>query len=235
MSNESPLVPPDKGEEELVVHNLPGTGNGDTDRVENNIRRIAEVRLGNGAHPDKLQRDLNHLKAELAGLVAQEKELRLEKVRLVPERDALRERVINLKRERMKKDSQLASIRSKINEVREASGSEGNGEIERLERRIRELNDDIDAFRETLSMHRRDRFRVLDLLIEAQSRLQDKLTESTLWQLLDLENEVSDDEGRKGKSGLTAELLGRLLLLEKEEAQICSYLNRNRNRPNIGK
>ncbi len=70
-------------------------------------------------------------------------------------------------------------------------------------------------------MHRIDREEVFLMLVHAQARLQDVLTERLLQRILLVEKETEGAPGRKGYSGIVAELLGHLLALEKEEA----YLN----------
>jgi hypothetical protein len=177
-----------------------------------------------------LQEQLDGLHNDLTLVIIGEKELRIQRFALSAERERLNRRVLDFRKERLRKESLTASRRSKLNALRREMKEGLESEIKNLEEQVRELQEEVDAFRETLMLHRRDRDRVYNILVTAQSDLQDKLTESMLWKIVGLEESQDEKPGRRGKSGVVAELLGRLLVLEKEEAQLSSVIYRNQDR-----
>jgi hypothetical protein len=64
----------------------------------------------------------------------------------------------------------------------------------------------------------------------ARDELQDTLTEALLWRIQALDAKPGAG-GRRGQAGVTAEFLGRLLVLEKEQAQICGIIARRCSLP----
>jgi len=228
VANESPEVPLDR---EGMLHPPLGSvkpGVLDTEHISANIQRLLDGRLADDASINALEKRTSELRDALSKTLSGEKSLRIERVKACTKRDRLRARALELKRERLSKDAKVASRRVRLSEKRKEAAQDHQAEVNMLEERIHALNGDLDAFSETLMLHRRDRDRVLDKLITARSVLQDKLTECMLWKIVLVDESGDDDEaiGRKGISGVTAELLGRLLVLEKEECQICSLLNR---------
>ena len=202
-------------------------GSADPARVRDNIQRLIDNRLADDAATSAMEKRATELRAALKKILDDEKRLRIDKVRASAERDRLKAGILELRKERLKKDSVVASYRSRLVSLRVENTGTATSEDERLEAQVRELRSDVEAFRETLNMHRRDRDRVFNRLLKAQSRLQDKLTESMLWKILNLDSSEDEEPGaRKGISGVAAELLGRLLVLEKEECQVFSLLNR---------
>jgi hypothetical protein len=78
-------------------------------------------------------------------------------------------------------------------------------------------------------VHRRDREDTFKLLSSALCRLQDLLTESLLWRIQSIQTDLIEFEGgRSGVAGVVAELLGRLLVLEKEESQIFGLISKKK-------
>lgn len=228
MANESPEVLSDR---EGMLHPPLGSvkpGVLDTEYISANIQRLLDNRLADDASINALEKRTAELRDALSKTLSGEKSLRIERVKACTKRDRLRARALELKRERLSKDAKVASRKVRLSEKRKEAAQDHQAGVNMLEERIHALNGDLDAFRETLMLHRRDRDRVLDKLITARSVLQDKLTECMLWKIVLVDESGYDDEaiGRKGISGVTAELLGRLLVLEKEECQICSLLNR---------
>jgi len=201
-------------------------GREDADRVKANLQRIAESRLHEDTPVSELERYALELKGRLTRIIIEEKRLRMEKVRLAQELARIRQQVLDLKRERLQKSTLEASCQARTAAAKEEAATGGPSEVERLERRAAELEQDVDAFGETLSLHRRDRDRAFRLLQNAQSSLQDLLTENVLWRIVAMESGAGEEPGRSGKSGVTAELLGRLLVLEREESQVGGIISR---------
>jgi hypothetical protein len=196
----------------------------DTTRLWGRIQKLLESRLKEDASIDHLKKRERQLCDALNITILEEKKLRLEKVRTTGKKNQLKERVLILKRERLQKDTMYTGHKTRMAIYREKGTLPITGEVERLEQRRDELSGDLDAFRETLVMHRRDRDRVYQMVIEAQNELQDKLTESLLYQILNVERIENREPERTGVTGVAAELLGRLLVLEKEESYISGII-----------
>jgi len=220
VTHEPPLVPPEPARENAPSDAGESTENHGIERVRDSLKKLAETRLRQGA---------SVLRRHLADVISEEKDLRITRARLNAERERLRMSVIDLSKDRMKKDSIISSYRSRLAGLKTQEWDESHGEIERLEDRIERLRGDVDAFTETLLMHRRDRDQVFRLLVDALSHLQDLLTENVLWRILALESEAEGEQGRSGVAGVAAELLGRLLVLEKEESQLSGLVARMRS------
>jgi hypothetical protein len=159
------------------------------------------------------------MNAQLADICVEEKKYRLERMKLRRQRDTIHDSVLQQRRERLEKASKIICERARIQALLSESGSTLS-ELERLEIQVTEKECELKSFGETLTMHRRDRDRVFSHLATAQSILQDKLTERMLWKILESQSEESGDDTQTGIGGLAAELLGRLLVLEKEESQL---------------
>ncbi len=193
-------------------------------RLWGRIQKLLESRLKEDASIDHLKKRVRQLRDALNITILEEKKLRLEKVRTTGKKNQLKERVLILKREKLQKDTLLTGHRTRMANYRENGTVHITGELERLEQRRDELSGDVDAFRETLVMHRRDRDRVYQMVIESQNELQDILTECLLYKILDVERIEDGELERTGIAGVAAELLGRLLVLEKEESYISGII-----------
>jgi DNA repair exonuclease SbcCD ATPase subunit len=229
VTQEPPLVPGEPARENAPTDAGESTEHDRIERVRDSLKRLSESRLRQGASMQELEERVSELRGHLAEVISEEKDLRITRARLNAERERLRAAVIDLSKDRMKKDSIISSYRSRLAGLRMQERDGGHGEIERLEDRIERLQGDVDAFTETLLMHRRDRDRVFKLLVDAMSHLQDKLTENVLWKILAIESEAEGEQGRSGVAGVSAELLGRLLVLEKEESQLSGLVSRMRS------
>ena len=208
---------------------FPGKGeskdSADEARVIENLRRISAFRTGEEKSPEQLKELQDSYRSELEEILKNEKELRIEKAKNATKRDRLRSWILELQRERLEKNSRVSELRTQLRAERDKLGEGSEGELRRLEIRKAELTEDVTAFTETFIMHRNDRDRAFLRLSKAQASLQDLLTEEVLWKIMDLSaSEPANERGRTGKSGLLAELLGRILVLEKEEAQITGLL-----------
>jgi len=196
------------------------------DNSKEEITQPADREAGGEFVVRSLIAHVGELKSALNESVESRKVARIEHAKLTKLRDQLKSSVIDRKKERLSKESEAASVKAKLREAREAKSAERTIEIERLTNRVSDLESDIETFRETLRMHRRDRDRVFMNLQEAYSILQDLLTQNVLWKIVQMESETGTEVARQGLPGFTAELLGRLLVLEKEESQVSGMLDR---------
>ena len=216
------------GESEKVRPPVPeGGDSGGAGHVQESLRRLSRSRLRAEGSIDELKQRARSLRDEMTGIIREDKGIRIERGRLTSTRDGLRAKVIELRRERLEKQTGLSAARVALREERQMIQEGGLSEVERLAHRVQDLREEVDAFEETLRMHRRDRDRTFNALLRAYGELQDLLTEELLWKIVTLQGE---EEGRKGervgKAGLAAEMLGRLLVLEKEESQLAGLLAR---------
>ena len=221
----SPDVSPVDGEGQRR-HLTGQIGRRTADNSEVKITQPTGMEAGGELVIQSLTAHIGKLKSVLNESVESRKIARIEHAKLTALRDELKSSVIDRKKVRLSKDSEAASLKAKLREAREAKSAERTIEIERLTKRASDLENDVETFRETLLMHRRDRDRVFMNLLEAHSKLQDLLTQKVLWRIVQMEDEPGTEVARQGLPGVTAELLGRLLVLEKEESQLSGILNR---------
>jgi len=202
-------------------------------RARAGIEKIARSRLEQDVPLSKLEGEVEKLRSALAEVVSEERDLRIERVRLSTRRDNLRKAGLGLRRDRLEKEAKISSMRSRISALLDEVSATHVDEVERLGARVEDLKDMVEAFREALLMHRRDRNRVLRLLHGAQSSLQDLLTTGVIQRIVELERESGNERGsgRVGKAGIAAELLGRLLVLEREESHLGGRIMRRRVDP----
>lgn len=225
MTHESP-VPPSRrnGDDQPPEERYEKSGAGHPDRVRESIRKLAQARLRQDISVSELEKVRSEMNAQFERICASEKKLRIERLQLRKKRDSFRAAVIGLRKKRLEKASRIDSVRARIESIRSGSSEGFLTEVERLEKHLGELRSELDAFRETLIMHRRDRDRIYGRLCEAQSALQDRLTERMLWRILEARDEGMDEEEGDEREGLAAELLGRLLVLEKQGSQLESLI-----------
>lgn len=226
MAHDLPAAPKDGGGEKAGP---PAAGRNDSDaagRVQESIQRLSESRLRAEGSIEDLGKRAESLRAQMTAIIGEEKAARIDRGRLSSRRDTLRAQVTELRRERLEKQTGLSAARVALREERQLVSEKRLTEAERLAHRVEDLREEVAAFKETLRMHRRDRDRTSDALLKAYGDLQDLLTEQLLWKIVALQSEEGDKgkSERSGKAGLMAELLGRLLVLEKEGAQISGLL-----------
>jgi hypothetical protein len=220
LTHESPVPPSRRDDDVKPPADRPEqSGAGHPNRVRESIRKLAQARLRQDISVPELRDVLSQLKEKLAEICADERKARLERLKLRKRRDLIHAAVVKLRQLRLKKSSRIVTESSKIKIILSES-EEPLTEVEALERKKNDIEADLEGFRETLRMHRRDRDAAFRELAAAQSVLQDKLTERMLWKILEAQSDESRDEEHRGIEGLTAELLGRLLVLEKEESQL---------------
>ena len=220
MTHESP-VPPSRrdGDDKPPAEKPEQSGAGHPDRVRESIRKLAQARLRKDISLPELRDVHSQLKAKLDEICTGEKKQRIERLMLRKQRDLIHDSVIQLRKEKLEKASKFISEHVRVQTL--LSGSEGQlTEVDQMERQVIEKECELKSFRETLTMHRRDRDIVFCQLASAQSILQDQLTERMLWKILEAQSEESGDDEHRGIEALAAELLGRLLVLEKEESQL---------------
>lgn len=210
------LPAPISGSEDLV----------DSSGVAENIKLILKHRLAEDPSLSDLERYLETLRQKLAEIIQKGKKLRLKRVKLIRKRVRVHDAVLDLQKGRLSKESKLASLRSRLNILKIDMETGGIAGVERLLKQIKELDGNIEIFRETLEIHRRDRLRTLEKLQYANSNLQDLLTERILDRIILAEPENDNGENEPDLRDLTAEILGRLLVLEKEESCLAGRINR---------
>jgi predicted nucleic acid-binding Zn-ribbon protein len=195
-------------------------------RIQENIKLLADVRRRENLSVDRLEDNLTRLRDFMTLVIAEEKRLRMERARLSTDRERLRTRVLDLRKDRMAKEALISQRRLELKELKRAVYENSADEVARLEKRAKELEIDVEAMEESLRVHRRDREEAFRDLAGAQDILQDELTEMLLWRIQWLSGDIDEEGGRKGLPGVLAEFLGRLLVLEKENSQVCGLLSR---------
>lgn len=220
MDTEFPVVPRDPDNENLSVHNEEPADSEKEKFVRSGNSRLPAGGLDAEATLEQLRGRIQTERKKLKDFFAGERGIRIERARLNRERDSLRPHMLELKRSRLQKQSDISDLRSGLRKLQEGSDGTPAGEINHLKNRISDLEGDVAAFSETIVMHRRDRDRVFDRLVSALEILQDLLTEVMLKKILHVGGNKPENEGRTGPAGVVAELLGRLLVLEKESANL---------------
>jgi len=222
---ESPTVPPRRTEDQNS-HFHGHTGRRDADREKQDSKRQTKAGPDAVFNVHALSEHVETVKSELKDIFDSVKSVRIDKARLTAQLENLKASLIEKKKERLHKEAAVASGRARLQLEKSTTSLENNGDIERLKLKIDELKTDIETFREAFRLHRRDRDRAFQQLCDSQSKLQDCLTQEVLWKIVQLEAESDDETARQGLPGITAELLGRLLVLEKEECQLGGFLDR---------
>jgi hypothetical protein len=190
------------------------------EHVRGNIARIAKSRLHEDKTPEQLSALQKSLHQRLSVVFNEDKVNRIERARLTSARESLRAKNLELKKLRMAKDALVSGKRAALKDLRGIASQTSVWEMERLERRIKDLTSDLEDLEDTLRLHKRDREKVFKDLGIASDDLQALLTESILWRIQRLNGEPIEEGGRKGMAGVCAEFLGRLLVLECEGAQV---------------
>lgn len=226
MTQEFPVDPAEGIDKNPSPPSVRETDSEKAERVRDSIGKLSETRLAADAPMDQLRNRVGVLRRQLLEAIEEEKKVRIERARLSRRHDGLRGHHLDLQRLRLQKMSEQAQIGSKLKALAEGTDSSAKGELTRLEERVRELTGEVSAFKETLVMHRRDRDRVFDRIIQAWESLQDLLTEQLLTKILIFESSPEELKGGSGLCGVIAEFLGRLLVLEKEGAHLAGMLRR---------
>ena len=230
VTHEHPIVPHQDKSGSFPV-SIPDTDPPvESSRVSDSIDVISEYRIREGATPEEIRQYSEVLSQKLAGIIREEKVLRIERVKLSRKLENLHRKNLEYKKDRLKKDSRIATLKSRCSAVKVEIHDGGPSEIERLEKRKIELESDIAMFQDTMEVHRRDRIRTLVSLQSANSRLQDVYTEEVLDRIIKsgIKKEGADEdrEEEADLSALAAEILGRLLVLEREESYLFGVINR---------
>ncbi len=228
VDTEFPVVPRDPDNENLSVHNQGPANIEKEKRVRSDISRLSADRPDTEATLEQLRVRIQTERKKLEDFFAGERGIRIERARLNREKDSLRPHVLELKRSRLQKHTDISDMRSRLRKLQEGSDGTSAGEINQLQDRVSDLEGDIAAFIETMEMHRRDRNGVFDKLMSSLEVLQDLLTEMLLARILQVSGKKPENEGRVGPAGVVAELLGRLLILEKESANLDGIVAKNR-------
>lgn len=233
MTHEHPIVP-DQDKSGISPVSIPesnetNVGSGVTEKIET----IFKYRMMEDMPVAEIEQQAVKLKDAILELVRDGKRLRLERVRLNERHETSHSRNLELKKDRMKKESRVAMLRSRCAAIKMEISNEGPTEIERLEKRKSELESDIGMFRETFEVHKRDRLRTLIMLQRANSMLQDVYTEKVLDKIIAIGQAGEESNKSTDLSGLTAELLGRLLVLEREESYLFGMINRSNEDENF--
>ena len=220
-------VDPQNGKPEGLPVSISGSEDlVDSSGVAENIKLILKHRLAEDSSLSDFERYLETLRQKLGEIIRKGKKLRLKRVKLIRKRIRVHDAVLDLQKGRLSKESKLASFRSRLNILKIDMETGGIAGVERLERQIKELDGNIEIFRETLEIHQRDRQRTLEKLQYANSNLQDLLTERILDRIILAEPENDNGGNEPDLRDLTAEILGRLLVLEKEESCLAGRINR---------
>ena len=229
MTRENPIVPNQDHSGSLPV-SIPEVGDSpDVSRVVEKISIISEYRKKEDIPVAILAKQVEELQDEIAGIFSEGKKLRMERVELMAKVDKLHQQNLELKKGRLKKESKVATLKSRCAAVKIEISNGGPSEVERLKKRKSELESDIAMFQETMEVHRRDRSRTITMLQKANSTLQDIYTENVLEKIITVGNTGEENEKVADLRGLTAELLGRLLVLEREESYLFGIYNRSLN------
>jgi hypothetical protein len=200
------------------------------ERVRENIQRISEARMKNEASAKQLEEMLVSMHQSMVLIFTEDKRHRVDRVRLTAGRDELRNRNLELKKLRMAREAEVSQKRASLKEFKKNAFESVAAEIERLEKRSKDLKGDVEALQETMRVHCRDRQKVFQELSFAANELQDMLTEAILWRIQGKDGDPVLEGGRTGIAGVIAEFLGRLLVLESEEAQVTGVLKERSNK-----
>lgn len=220
-------VEPQNGKSDGIPSSISGSGDPvDSSSVAENIKLILNHSLAEDPSLSDLGQYFETLRQKLGEIIRESKKLRLVRVKLTRKRDRLHAAVLKLQKGRLTKESKIASHRSQLNILKSDMENGGTAGVERLEKQIKELEGNIEMFRETLKVHQRDRQTTLEKLQNANSNMQDKLTERILDRIILAEPENDSEQNEPDLRGLTAEILGRLLVLEKEESCLAGRINR---------
>lgn len=226
MAHERPVYPQNGRPDGLKV-SIPGSGDlVDSSCAADYTKLILKHSLVENLSLPDIERYLETLKQKLGEIIGKGKKLRLKRVKLAGKRDRIHDAVLNLQKGRLKKESKLASLRSQLDILKIDMENGGTPGVERLEEQIKKLESNIEIFRETFQIHQRDRRRILEKLQNANSNMQDLLTERILDRIILAEPKNDDGQNKSDLRGLTAEILGRMLVLEKEESYIAGKINR---------
>lgn len=229
MTRENPIVPNQdhSGSPPVSIPKIQDAP--DVSSVAEKISIISDYRKMEEIPVAVLAQHVEKLKDQIAVIFNEGKKLRLKRVELLARLEEIHKKNLELKKGRLREESRIATIKSRLKAVKIEISNEGPTEIERLEKRKSELESDIAMFQETLDVHQRDRLMSLNMLQHANSMLQDMYTEKVLEKILDVAK--TDEEISKGSDlkGLTAELLGRLLVLEREESYLFGMINKLNN------
>ncbi|HDS31145.1 MAG TPA: hypothetical protein ENN67_08895, partial [Firmicutes bacterium] len=171
MAQEFPVVP-NGGNDEKIFPFPEQQDDGKAEKAKDGIRRLSEARLSADAPLARLKGYIEVLKSRIRAVIDSEKLIRVERARLSIKLNELKKRHLELQRLRLKKNSEHLEISGKIRALKNGSDAQNGDELSRLESRLKELEDDLSAFSETLTMHRRDRDRVFEKLAESNQRLQ---------------------------------------------------------------
>jgi chromosome segregation ATPase len=193
-------------------------------RIRENIRTIAESRIKGHLSIEQLEESVASLKKDLRYVFESEKSTRIERARLTSERNLLKSKSLQLRKLRVLKEDLLSQRKTALREVRGEESGEVETDVGRLEYKLRELESELDVLQESFRVHSRDRFEAMKSLMYATEDLQDLLTEALLFRIQLLASDKDSGLGRIGLAGVTAELLGRLLVLEREQAQTWGLL-----------
>lgn len=220
-------VDPLNGKSDGIPSSISGSGDPvDSSSVAENIKLILKYSLAEDPSLSDLERYFETLRQKLGEIIREGKKLRLERVKLTGKRNRIHRAVLDLQKGRLTKEAKLASIRSQLDILKSDMENGGTAGVERLEKKIKELESNIEMFLETLEVHQRDRKTTLEKLQNANSNMQDLITERILDRIILAEPENDDGQNEPDLRGLTAEILGRLLVLEKEESCLAGRINR---------
>lgn len=220
-------VDPLNGKSDGIPPSISGSGDPvDSSSVAENIKLILKYSLAEDPSLSDLERYFETLRQKLGEIIREGKKLRLERVKLTGKRNRIHRAVLDLQKGRLTKEAKLASIRSQLDILKSDMENGGTAGVERLEKKIKELESNIEMFLETLEVHQRDRKTTLEKLQNANSNMQDLITERILDRIILAEPENDDGQNEPDLRGLTAEILGRLLVLEKEESCLAGRINR---------
>ena len=149
MTHESPVPSSERGPGERSVPEPGSKGAERSGQVRDNIERMVKTRLQQGSSLDELETRARALHREFNDVIAEEKELRLEKVRMNAILKRLRATVLDLRKSRLQKNTSVAKEHSKLAALRNGASPNGQVEIEHLEERVGDLMADVDAFRDS--------------------------------------------------------------------------------------
>ncbi|MCX6645180.1 MAG: hypothetical protein NTY09_02305 [bacterium] len=229
MTRENPIVPNQDHSGNIPV-SIPEVGESlNGMRVAEKIGIISDYRMKEEMPVAELAQQVEKLLDQISGIFSEGKKLRLERVELIVGLEKLHKQNLDFKKGRLKKESRVATLKSRCTAVKMEISNEGPSEVERLKKRKSELESDIAMFQETFEVHRRDRSRTLTMLQNKNSMLQDIYTEKVLEKIIAVRNTGEENSKVADLRGLTAELLGRLLVLEREESYLFGIYIRSLN------
>jgi hypothetical protein len=226
VTRETPEIPSGENPEQLIHPQAKDEDKrGIGKRFANGIRKLSSIRLGGGETYESLLEKHKELEVQLDAAKEEEIKARIQRSRFLKILDKGKAIVLSRKKQRLELQELILEKRKKVREAHDVADEGTDAEIPALEKKIADLESDVDTLRESLRLHLRDRIAVQESLGKSREELQDLLTESLLWKIHHAEIDSDTDVG----TGVIAELLGRVLVLEKEESRLRGTLENRKN------